>query len=335
MKLLILGGTLFLGRHVAEIALSRGHEVTLFNRGKRNPELFPDAEHLVGDRNGDLGALTGRSWDCVIDTCGYVPRIVALSAELLKDSADYYMFVSSVSVYSELSKENVDETGAVGVLDDPTIEVIDGETYGPLKALCEEAALSRFEGRSCVIRPGLIVGPHDPTDRYTYWPVRIHRGGEVLVPADGSVPVQIIDVRDLAHWMVDLAETKTTGIFNAVGPAETLSFDAMISACVADGQSMPALARVKEDWLEANEVQAWSDLPVWIPDTADVRGVSRIDGSRAIGAGLKLRPVSETAADTLSWALSRPIDYVLKAGLPSVREAELLKLWHAEADAHR
>lgn len=333
MKLLILGGTLFLGRHVAEIALSRGHEVSLFNRGKRNPDLFPDAEHLVGDRNGDLDALSGRSWDCVIDTCGYVPRIVALSADLLKGSADYYMFVSSVSVYSELSKEHVDETGAVGVLEDPTTEVIDGETYGPLKALCEAAALSRFEGRSSVVRPGLIVGPHDPSDRYTYWPVRFHRGGEVLVPSDGSVPVQIIDVRDLAHWMVDLAEAKATGIFNAVGPAETLSFDEMISACVADGQSMPPLTRVKEDWLEANEVQAWSDLPVWIPDTADVRGVSRIDGRRAIDAGLKLRPVAETAADTLSWALSRPIDYVLKAGLPPVREAELLKLWHAEVDA--
>ncbi len=324
MKLLILGGTMFLGRHIAEIALERGHELTLFHRGQHGADLFPAAEHLFGDRKEDLSALAGRSWDAVIDTCGYVPRIVANSAQLLAPNCGHYTFISSISVYSRNDIVGLDETGEVGTLEDPTIETVDGGSYGPLKALCEQAAEAAFPGRTLNIRPGLIVGPNDPTDRFTYWPVRIARGGEVLVPAGLDVPVQIIDVRDLAAWNLDLVERGEVGVFNATGPATPLTLRQMLSACESASGSSPELVPADEAWLEANEVHAWSDIPVWVPDTDDMRGFSRIDCTKAINSGLTFRPIADTAADTLAWANTREPGTALKAGLAAEREAELI-----------
>src|SRR4030095_11435959 len=211
MRILVIGGTMFLGRHIVEHALARGHEVTLFHRGKTNPHLFPDLEHVLGDRKESLEPLAGRRFDAILDTCGYVPRVVKLSAHALSGAAPHYTFISTISVYSDHKTLNQDETGPTGELEDPTREEITGDTYGPLKVLCEQAAAESFTGRVLVIRPGLIVGPHDPTDRFTYWPVRIARGGEVLAPGPEDTPVQLIDVRDLAAWTVEMMETGRTG----------------------------------------------------------------------------------------------------------------------------
>ncbi len=208
MKLLVLGGTVFLGRHLVEAATARGHSVTLFNRGQHNPELYPEVEKLRGDRDSDLSALQGRRWDAVIDTCGYLPRAVRASAELLADAVDHYTFISSISVYADFHTPAMDESAPVGTLADETVEEVTGETYGPLKALCEQAAERALPGRVLNIRPGLIVGPHDPTDRFTYWPVRVARGGEVLAPGRPHVPVQVIDGRDLAEWTVRMVEAR-------------------------------------------------------------------------------------------------------------------------------
>ena len=324
MKLLILGGTMFLGRHIAEIALSRGHELSLFHRGQHGADLFPEAEHITGDRKESLDALEGRRWDAVIDTCGYVPRIVSNSAKLLAHNCDHYTFISSISVYSRNDIVGLDELGEVGTLEDPTIETIDGGSYGPLKALCEQAAEAAFPGRALNIRPGLIVGPNDPTDRFTYWPVRIARAGKVLVPADRDVPVQVIDVRDLASWTLDLIEQGVTGVFNATGPEYTLTLGAMIDACASAAGTVPKLVPAPEAWLEEKQVHAWSDIPVWVPDTEDMRGFSRIDCRKAIASGLTFRPIAQTAADTLAWANTREAGAPLKAGLAAEREAELI-----------
>ena len=223
MKLLILGGTKYLGRHLTESALERGHEVTLFNRGRENPDLFHGkVEKLVGDRDGDLAALKGRKWDAVIDTSGYFPRVVKDSARLLADTVDHYTFISTISVYEDFSQPGIEETAPVGKLEDETVEDIGAGAYGPLKALCEQAVEEVMPGRSLIVRPGLIVGPYDPTDRFTYWPSRIAKGGEVLAPGDGTSPVQFIDARDLAEWVLTMTERKQTGVFNATGPEERL-----------------------------------------------------------------------------------------------------------------
>ncbi len=218
MRILILGGTVFVGRHLVEAALARGHEVTLFNRGQHGPDLYPGVEKLRGDRDGGLDALRGRRWDAAIDTCGYVPRIVRASATLLANAVDHYTFISSVSVYPEAHTRHLDEDSPVGALDDESVEDVTPETYGPLKALCEQAAEGAMSGRALTIRPGLIVGPHDPTDRFTYWPRRVAQGGEVLAPGRPERPVQIIDARDLAAWTLQLVASGARGVYNATGP---------------------------------------------------------------------------------------------------------------------
>jgi 2'-hydroxyisoflavone reductase len=220
MEILVIGGTVFLGRALVEAALEKDHRVTLFNRGKSNPECFPEVEKLLGDREIDLSILEGRSWDVVVDTCGYVPRVVRKSAELLADAVEHYTFISTVSVYADLSTPHNDEHAAVGKIEDETIEKVTGETYGPLKALCEQAVMKAMPDRVLVVRPGLIVGPHDPSDRFTYWVQRVSRGGEVLAPKPASMPVEFIDVRDLAEWILRMVEIRETGIYNAVGPGQ-------------------------------------------------------------------------------------------------------------------
>ncbi len=217
MKILIIGGTRFLGRHLVNSARSRGHSVTLFNRGQSNPNLFMQVDKIQGDREKDLDQLTGH-WDAVIDTCGYFPRIVKMSAEALKDKVENYVFISSISVYSDFSKIGINESDAVGKIEDETVESMEGGAYGPLKALCEKAVQDVFSIRSLIIRPGLIVGPHDPTDRFTYWPVRVARGGDILAPDRPEALTQIIDVRDLSDFIIELVQQNVSGVFNATGP---------------------------------------------------------------------------------------------------------------------
>jgi 2'-hydroxyisoflavone reductase len=328
MKLLILGGTIFLGRHLVEIARAHGHEITIFNRGQHNTELFQDVEKLRGDRDGGLDALKGGRWDAVIDTCGYVPRIVRDSAELLFRAVDHYTFVSSISVYADVSEPGLDEDAAVGKLEDESIEEVTGQTYGPLKALCEQAAAAAMPGRVLNVRPGLIVGPHDPTDRFTYWPHRLDRGGEVLAPEPPGAPVQVIDVRDLAEWTIEMVERRETGIYNATGPAYQLTMGEVLETSREAGGDDASLKWLSPRFLKAAEIEPWIDLPLWLPDEATA-GMLAVNVDKAIGAGLKFRPLSQTVGDTLAWAKERPVDHEWRAGLKPEKEEEVLAAWHA------
>jgi 2'-hydroxyisoflavone reductase len=331
MKLLILGGTIFLGRHLVEAALARGHEVTLFNRGQHNPDLFPTVEKIRGDRTVDLAPLQGRRWDAVIDTCGYVPRHVRNAATALATQADHYTFVSSISVYADFSQPGLDELAPVGVLSDPTVEEVTGETYGPLKALCEQAAEAAMPGRVLNVRPGLIVGPHDPSDRFTYWPARIARGGEVLAPGIPHHAVQIIDGRDLAHWLILMAERQEVGVYNATGPTEPLTLSTVLATCQSVTGSNATLTWVSETFLAEQEVGAFVEMPLWVPESE--AGLEQVNCAKAIQAGLSFRPLATIIADTLAWAQTRPADQAWRAGLTPEREHTLLTTWHQQQTA--
>lgn len=333
--LLVLGGTGFLGPHVVRAALDAGWTVTLFNRGKTNPHLFPELEKLQGDRDGDLKALEGRSWRAVIDTSGYVPRIVKASAELLAPSVEQYLFVSSISVYAEFSKVGMDESGPIATMPDPTSEDVQAH-YGALKALCEQAAERAMPGRVTNIRPGLIVGPGDPSDRFTYWPVRIERGGEVMAPGRPEDPTQIIDARDLAKWMVHTLDTRTTGVFHATGPDESIAIGDLLETCKRVTGSDATFTWVAAEFLEKHEVMPWMHMPVWVPpDEPEQAGFGRLDISRAREAGLTFRPVEETIRDTLQWWKTLPEERTktLRAGIAPEREAEVLAAWHGRPGA--
>jgi 2'-hydroxyisoflavone reductase len=348
MNLLILGGTRFVGRHLVTAARERGHTVTLFNRGRSNPDLFRDVERLRGDRDpragagGGLEALRGRRWDAAIDTSGFVPRVVAASARLLADACGRYVFVSSISVYGDPSRWPIAEDHPVGQLEDPAMEEVTGATYGPLKALCECEAERAFPGRALVVRPGLIVGPHDPTGRFTYWPRRVARGGEVLAPGRPEAPLQVIDARDLADWTVRSVEQGTAGTFNAAGPAwpawpagpaAPLTIGEVLETSRAVSGSDARFTWVDEAFLLERGVRYWQDLPALVPESdPSVAGMVRIDSARAIAAGLTFRPLADTIRDTLAWDAAqpqRPQDAPLQAGLAPEREAQLLAEWHA------
>jgi 2'-hydroxyisoflavone reductase len=333
LHILVLGGTGFLGPAFVEAARAQGHRLTLFNRGRTNPGLFPDLEQLRGDRDGQLEALEGRRFDAVVDTSGYVPRHVRLSAGLLAPSVAQYLFVSTVSVYRDFETPGMDETYPVGRLEDPTVETVDNETYGPLKALCEEAAEAAMPGRVTVVRPGLIVGPRDRTDRFTYWPARIDRGGEVLAPEGPDTPVQFIDVRDLAAFMVHTLETRTAGVFNADSPPGERTLGATLEACRRTATRPAELVWVPADFLAAHEVRPWSELPVWIPAEGEYAGFARWSTAKATAAGLVHRPVEETVSDTLAWFRTLPAErrQALRAGLDPAREAALLAAWRARS----
>lgn len=328
MRLLILGGTIFLGRQLVEAALARGHDVTLFNRGQHNAELFPNVEKLRGDRNGDLDALRGRRWDAVIDTAAYVPRVVRKSAELLAGVVDHYTFISTISVYANFSQRKTDENAPVGTIEDEATEEVTGETYGPLKALCEQAAESALPGRVLTIRPGLIVGPNDPTDRFTYWVRRVAHGGEVLAPGRPERPVEFIDVRDLAEWNVRMVEAEQTGVYNATGPGQRLPMGQLLEECRSASHSDATVTWLAERFLLERGVDPWSEMPLWIPEEGGEAGLFSIDCRKAIAAGLRFRPVGDTVADTLAWDRTRPDDIELRAGMKREREAELLQEWH-------
>jgi 2'-hydroxyisoflavone reductase len=328
-KILILGGTGFLGPALVEAAQARGHVLTLFNRGKTRPQLFPDVEKLHGDRDGKLDALKGRRWDAVIDTSGYVPRVVRASAELLAPNVSRYLFVSSISVYREDIPPGSDESAPLATMADPTSEDVRA-SYGALKALCEKAAEQALPGRSIVVRPTLIVGPDDPTDRFTYWPVRLARGGEVLAPGDGEDQTQVIDVRDLAGWMIALVERDVNGVFNAAGPKERLTMRAMLDACQAGTGVKAKLTWIPADFLEAKQVAPWMDMPSWMPRGAGA-GMLQVSNARAVATGLGFRPLADTARDTLAWWKGLPEERRAKprAGLPPEREKEVLLAWAA------
>ncbi len=331
MKLLILGGTAFVGRHLVETALARGHALTLFNRGRGNPDLFADLERLQGERPDNLAALRGRQWDAAIDTSGYTPRAVAASAGLLAGAVAHYTFISTLSVYVEGAPADVDEHGPLSQMpaDKAGSEEVTGETYGPLKVLAEQAAEAAMPGRVLIPRPGLIVGPHDPTDRFTYWPARVARGGEVLAPDGPDVPVQFIDARDLAAWTLDSVEAGRTGVFNATGLARPLTFGEMLETCRAVSGSGASLAWVDEQTLLDHQVEPFGDLPLWLPRKDEA--FMRVNIDKALGAGLTFRPLADTVRDTLAWDATRPADAPRRNGLTPEREAVVLAAWHAKA----
>jgi 2'-hydroxyisoflavone reductase len=314
VRILLLGGPKFVGRALIDAALEAGHELTLFNRGLTNPELYPYVERVHGDRDGGLGALAGRDWDAALDTCGYFPRLVRDAAQLLRDRVARYAFISSVSVYADLAT-GPDETSPVGTVEDETTEDLgaEHERYGPLKALCEREVQTAFGEGALIVRPGLIVGPHDPTGRFTYWPHRLARGGEILAPGPPERLVQFIDVRDLAAWTIGLLDAGHGGVFNATGTGVSWS------DLLAGGR----VTWVSDAFLGEQGVGEWMELPLWIGDPA-MAGIHRTDVSRAVASGLRLRSLRETIADTLEQA-----SLVDGVGLAPERERALLDAWHA------
>lgn len=323
MKILVIGGTRFLGRHFVEQALAAGHAPTLFHRGKSGAGLFPQAEHRNGDRNGDLAELGRGEWDVVVDTSAYVPRQVKSLAAALQGRVGQYQFVSSISVYAEPVDAGADESAPLQVLADPGTEAITGETYGGLKVLCEAAARDGFE-RCLVVRPGLIVGPHDPTGRFSWWPHRVLAGGELLAPGDPATPVQFIDVRDLAAWMLLQAERGTAGVFNLNGPLEPIGMGTLLETARDTLNPQARLTWVDEAFVLEQGVAPWSDMPVWIP-RADA-AMHTLSVAAAAATGLQIRPLADTLRDTAHWLREASGKAV---GLAPEKEAAVLAAWHA------
>lgn len=339
LKILVLGGTGFIGPYEVRYAVERGHEVTVFNRGRRQADLPEGVIHLQGDRNDDLKALETGEWDVVIDNPTTLPFWVRDSASLLKDRAKHYIFISTISVYDDNSVPWADETAPLAAYKGPdamaeTMESFQknaGALYGALKALSEKEAEKWFPGRTTIIRPGLIVGPGDPSDRFTYWPVRISRGGEVLAPGTPQDPTQVVDARDLSQWIIRMAEQKAYGIYNATGPANELTMGEMLGSMTPLADRPVKLTFVPADFLRAQEVRPWSDMPTWIPPVGETAGFSRVSIRRALEKGLTFRPIAETSRDTLEWFRTLPAERQaeLKAGIKPEREAEVLAAWHA------
>lgn len=318
MNILLLGGTRFVGRHIAEAALRRGYTVSTFTRGT-NP--LPGTLSLVGDRQkGDLKALEGRTWDAVVDVNGYLPREVREAIAVLKDRVGCYAFISTVSVYRE-SSEPLDETSPLQTLANPPVEEVTGETYGGLKVLCELEVEQAFGSHGFVVRPHLVVGPHDPTDRFTYWPRRFAGGGRVLVPGQPEHTLQYVDARDLGAFVVLGLEKGLSGAYNAA--ATPVSWGSLVEAC-RQGVPTPAEAVwADEQWLLDNQVTPWADLPAWIPSFAPGRGIAQTQNAKAQNAGFTMRPLLQTVQDILAWDKART--QPLKAGLSRERELELIQ----------
>lgn len=326
MRILVIGGTRFVGRHLVVAALERNHDVTLFNRGKTNADLFPTVTKLKGDRTSDLSALQGKTWDVVIDTCGYVPRVVSASAQALTGSTNLYVCISSISVYADFTNSPINESSPVATMPDETVEEVTNETYGPLKALCERAAENAMPGRVLHIRPGYIVGPHDPTDRFTYWPYRIAQGNEVAVPGQPEAPMQFIDVRDLTEWLVRMSENGKTGTYDATGPDYMLTMRRLLETCRDVTQSDARFTWLSESFIFERHLEA--DFPIWTP--AEETGGAMVDCAKAIADGLIFRPLEDTIRATLQWNATRPEGFTGRAGIGREQETALLKEWHTE-----
>ncbi|MGH2529629.1 MAG: epimerase [Actinomycetota bacterium] len=330
MKLLVIGGTRFVGRHAVERAVERGHEVTVFHRGGSEPgEGFPDVEHVHGDRDGGLSALKDRTWDAALDTCGYVPRVVRRSARLPGIAAGHYTFVSSLSVYPDHVDLGATEATPGHGPPFPDTEEITGESYGPLKVACEREVQGAFPGRALIVRPGFIVGPYDPIDRFSYWVRRAAMGGEMLAPEPADLRVQLVDVRDLVAFVVDHAEAGTGDVFNVTGPDGVLTMRELLEACVAAGDAdtetiWVGQAFLRQRGLHEGGEHGWEQLPYWYPEVA---GFSGFDVSKALGAGLRFRPLAETIAHTLAWDRTRGQTWPMGAGITPEAERALLDAW--------
>lgn len=324
MNILILGGTIFLGKHLVAEALKRGHNVTLFNRGKHNPDIFPEVEKVRGDRLTDLNKLSGRKFDAVLDTCGYFPRAVKISTEFFKGNVPHYTFISSISVYSNLSEKGIDENSETGTIEDETFEEVTGESYGPLKRLCEKVAESVYGDAALNIRPGLIVGIDDPSDRFTYWVNRTARGGKMIVPDSFDRQIQYINARDLAAFNIHMIEKSAGGIYNVTGPGEPETFGEFISKCIEVTGVTPELINLSEEFIMKNDIAPYTELPLWVPESWS--GLDQVNISKAINASLKFTPTGETIAETLEFDRLRK-NYTLRSGLTPERELELIELW--------
>jgi 2'-hydroxyisoflavone reductase len=329
VRVLVVGGSRFVGKHIVEAAVARGHEVTLFNRGNR-PAPAGVARELRGDRDGDLSALQHGTWDAVVDTSAYVPRQVRSLVDALGGRVGYYALVSTISVYAEQTRPHLDEDAAVAKLDDEATEEVTDATYGGLKALCERVLAEGFEGPTLVVRPGLVVGPDDPTDRFTYWPARLARGGEVLVPARPEAPVQCVDARALGAFTVRAMEQGLTGTFNATSEAGRFTLGGLLEACLAHAPEGTRLVPLDESWLLEQGVVPFADLPLWLP--GEYSNFFLVDSSRAHAAGLEDVPLDVTVRDTLAWWRSSGAP-TLKTGLSAERENEVLRRWRAERGA--
>ena len=322
MRILVLGGTVFLGRHFVEAAVAAGHEVTLFNRGQSQPHLFSHLKQIYGDREGGLGALGGQQWDAVVDTSGQLPRLVAASVAALA-SARQYLFVSSISVYRDVSVPGVREDAPPRTLSRPDSEDVRTD-YGALKFLCEEEVRSGFGARATIVRPGLIVGPWDPSDRFTYWPARLDQGGDVLVPGCPERRIQFVDARDLALFMLRLVEHRTPGTFNADQSPGTVTMGNFMAVCQAAAAKPSHLHWVDDTWLAQEGVGEWMEVPLWIQPTPEHRGFYEVDCAAAAEAGLTHRPLTETVRDTLLWHRQREPHAWSQTGLAAERERDLL-----------
>lgn len=328
LNILVLGGTGFIGPHLVQYAMDRGHRITLFNRGRTNTHLFPQAEKLVGDRNDDLSALEGRTWDAVIDNSGYTPQQVGLSVDLLKDACDQYLFTSTRAVYTDFTSDVMDEEAPVGPTHIPESE---WDGYGPNKVLSERIVQEAFGARTLITRPPVIVGPGDRSDRFTYWVDRIDDGGDILVQGEPTDPIQFVDVRDLSEFYVHLVETSTTGIFNTEGPGSPLNTAGLIHGIKATTSTPSTFTWVDWDFLiEAGETPQDS-LPFWRPPRGRFQNYGRMDNSRAIASGMTFRPLAVIAKDTLDWHRTRSAELQdkLRVGITRTREAELLRQWRA------
>ena len=325
MKILIIGGTRFVGRAITQAAFDAGHEVTLFNRGKSNTDLFPAAEKLVGDRDGGLDVLQGHKWDAVIDTSGYVPRLVRDSARLLADSVEHYTFISTIATYASFAEGGIDENSPQGSLEDETTEEVNGETYGPLKVLCEHAINEEMNGRALNVRPALIVGPHEEDDLFTYWVDRVPKGGEVLVPGQANFPMQFIDARDLGKWVVKATEERLTGPYITTGPDYSLTMGKIMETIKEVGNSDATFTYVGDQFLLDKGLIVNDETPWWVP--AAFKGYALFNNQKAIDAGLTFRPLAETVRDMHRWLQTRPADYEWRSGFSLEREKELLAEW--------
>jgi 2'-hydroxyisoflavone reductase len=338
LRILILGGTGFTGPFQVGYALSRGHQVTVFNRGRTHPgELPKQVEQLLGDRNGQLDALKGRTWDVVIDNPTTLPVWVRDAAQILKGNVDRYVFISTISVYADTSRLGMDETAPLAKYNgaDPmketnvTMRANNFALYGPLKAVSEAEAERWFPGKTLTIRPGYIVGPGDESDRFTYWPVRVERGGEVLAPGTPADPIQIIDARDLAEWTIRMVEQGTTGSFNAVGPKSKLGVGRMLDVIRNTTNSDARFTWVDDKFLTSEKII--DDIPIWTSPHGPEIGYSTMNINKAVSKGLTFRPLADTTRATLVWFRKQPTSRQLKmrAGIKTEREAEVLAAWHA------
>lgn len=343
MKLLVLGGTRFVGRHLVTACLARNHEVTLFNRGTHPSATPAGVETIYGDRNNDLAKLQGRRWDAVVDSSGYLPGSVRASGEILSHSVNAYVFISSISVYADVSVVGIDESAPLATLTSEQLDQANeidssgqtsaltyGKMYGGLKALCEQAAEEVFPNRVLIIRPGLIVGPHDYTDRFTYWVERIARGGQVLAPGRPDRYVQFVDVRDLAEWTVRMIERKETGVYNGGGLPNTLTMEGVLEECKTVSNSDASFTWVNDNFLIDEKVVSWTAMPLWLPEEGapHLKGLMFINCSKAVDAGLSFRDLNSTIRDVLTWCETNRVDQELKTGIDADKEQSLLRKWH-------